>query len=56
MSRAEVELVIARVEEDITWSDPVASLRTVYRKGAPPAAGEVCVVCVCVCVCVWRGV
>ena len=33
LKKKECELVIARYNEDISWSKPYAHLRTVYNKG-----------------------
>ena len=35
-----LELVVARFDEDLSWSAPYRNVRTVYNKGAPPAAGS----------------
>jgi hypothetical protein len=42
-TRSDIELVIAHHDEDLSWSDPFSSIRTVYTKGkaegtvSPPA-------------------
>eukprot|EP00928_Gymnodinium_smaydae_P062653 TRINITY_DN4646_c0_g1_i1.p1 TRINITY_DN4646_c0_g1~~TRINITY_DN4646_c0_g1_i1.p1 ORF type:complete len:702 (-),score=97.77 TRINITY_DN4646_c0_g1_i1:121-2226(-) len=43
VAKSELEIVLAQYDESITWSDPYASIRTVYCKGPPPEGAEGCV-------------
>ena len=38
VTRADVELVVAKYQEDISWSDPYVAVRTAYDKGPEGAA------------------